>query len=332
MKKNSVSQAGFMTGLENECIAMMNYSFANGLIVPPEIAKSLNELNNNTDDEVSGVDKDIARAEKAEILTMIHNELSEIVRPAKPQTILLIASEALKRNPFFFLGKLPIIRKMIFVAIFSLVSLIGISLSSDICAEHVVKSMFELNGKKLLMVQAILLCSAALGASFIILHRANSYITAGTFDPKYESSYWVRLIVGLISGIILTQLIPLDLSKVGQGVAVASDDASSKAMLRVTLALLGGFSANLVYNILNRLVEIVQALLIPESDSDPLAKEQGFQDKYNEKLLKYQNKMIGDAAKLHRVLMEEGELDKSKVNDILGEFVKGISDEKSYKI
>ncbi len=338
MSKLDVRGAGFTTMLERECIAMLNYAFANGLTVSPDIARALEEFKDEHRkaeerlEETSG-DIVISAAGKAEVLTTIHNELAEIVKPAKPQTILLIADETEKKRLFFFIGKVPMIRHMMFVAIISLASLIAISLSSDITGEQVVKSMFELNGMRLLMVQAILLASAALGASFVILYKANSYITAGTFDPKYESSYWVRLIVGLISGIILTQLIPLDLDKLGEEMAmttaISDHAAASKAMLRVTLALLGGFSANLVYNILNRLVETVQALIIPDPVIDPLIQEKLFQDKYTEKLLRYQNKITANAAQVHMKLMEDGNQNHAKINEIVGDFVQDVADTQS---
>ncbi|SDU58430.1 hypothetical protein [Desulfobacula phenolica] len=334
MSNSDVRQAEFVTKLEKECIAMLDYAFANGLNVSPDIARALEEFKfeqRKTEEksEEETPDKITNAAGKAEVLTTIHNELSEIVKPAKPQTILLIADETARKSLFFFVGKVPLIRQMMFVAIISLVSLIAISLSSDISGEQVVKSMFELNGSKLLMVQAILLASAALGASFTILYKANTYIASGTFDPKYESSYWVRLIVGLISGIILTQLIPLDIGELSEGMAkttaTSGDSVSSKAMLRVTLALLGGFSANLVYNILNRLVETVQALIIPDPVLDPIIIERQFLDKYNEKLLRYQNKITADASQIHKRLMEEGNQNHANINEIVGGFVQEVA-------
>ncbi|MCP4117070.1 MAG: hypothetical protein GY737_17065 [Desulfobacteraceae bacterium] len=330
MSNLDVGPAGFITTLQRECVAMVNYSFANGLIVPPDIAQTLEEFkfeHRKAEDNIEGKtpEKEINTGEKARMLTTIHNELSEIVKPAKPHTILLIAEETEKNSLFFFLGKVPLIRRMMLVALVSLASLIGISLSSDISGAQVVKSMFELNGMQLLMVQAILLASAALGASFIILYQANFYITAGTYDSKYESSYWVRLIVGLISGIILTQLIPIELEQIGQGITQEKVEGA-KGMIRVTLALLGGFSANLVYNILNRLVETVQALIIPDPVIDPVILEKQFLDKYNEKLLRYQNKITADAARVHKTLMEEGNQNPAKINEIVGAFVQDIAE------
>jgi hypothetical protein len=85
------------------------------------------------------------------------------------------------------------------------------------------------------------------------LFTAYQYIAAGTYDTTYESSYWIRYILGLIAGVVLPSLIPV------------SSGNSSAAVTRPLLALLGGFSAAVLYRILQRFVEIVEALA--EGDS-----------------------------------------------------------------
>lgn len=105
--------------------------------------------------------------------------------------------------------------------------------------------MFDLQGTDLLYVQAILLAASAIGASFAGLFKANSFVTQGVYDPKHESSYWVRFVVGLISGITLTQLIPINLDAVAQSttdmIAVDTNSEANHAAIRITTALLGGF-------------------------------------------------------------------------------------------
>lgn len=68
------------------------------------------------------------------------------------------------------------------------------------------------------------------------------------FDPKYEPSYWIRLLVGIMAGLILASLIPVD------------PDALN-GLGHPTLSLLGGFSASLVYRILNLLVSFVEDIV-----------------------------------------------------------------------
>ena len=117
--------------------------------------------------------------------------------------------EELQRGGFFLIfGRVPFIRYMMALAILAMISLITISMSKEINNATIVMSIFENSGTSLLRVQLLFLSAAALGASFSALFQANQYIVKGTFDPKYEASYWVRFVVGLIAGIIMTQVIP----------------------------------------------------------------------------------------------------------------------------
>lgn len=247
------------TQLIEECHAMMAFAFRKGLQVPESTVMMLHQLD-LTDKDATGA-RDLAR---------VHNRLAELVSPAKPETIWLMAEESHKGSWLLFLGRVKLIRKMMLVAISSLVALIALSLSSYINNENMVASMFDMEGTRLLYVQAILLAAAAIGASFSALFKANSYVTAGCYDPKYESSYWVRFVVGLIAGIILTQLIPIDLKAVADATAAQHRGTEiSQAALRITMALVGGFSANLVYKILDRVVETIQSFIAPPATPAP---------------------------------------------------------------
>lgn len=76
-------------------------------------------------------------------------------------------------------------------------------------------------------------------------------IVEGSFDPRYEPSYWIRFGLGLIAGLILTELVPF----------VPAADGEPARFAKPLLALLGGFSAVLVYRILERLVTTVDGLV-----------------------------------------------------------------------
>ena len=85
------------------------------------------------------------------------------------------------------------------------------------------------------------------------LFTAYRYISEGTYDPKYESTYWLRFILGLMAGLLLPALIPIG----GQ----AGDSTLTKPLL----ALLGGFSAAMLYRVLERLVNTVESLVQADS-------------------------------------------------------------------
>src|SRR6476660_8816773 len=57
------------------------------------------------------------------------------------------------------------------------------------------------------MVEAFLVSAASLGACFANLQRIDTFISVGTYDPRFQSTYWTRWVMGVISGVILSQLV-----------------------------------------------------------------------------------------------------------------------------
>lgn len=285
---------------------MAAYAFAKGLKVPATLMQQLH----TEQDENSQL--------QAENLTRIHNQLSELVAPAKPETIVLMDNETQKGSVFLFLGRVPLIRRMMLIAILSLVSLITLSLSSIINNENMVSSMLDMQGTQLLYVQSLLLSAAAIGASFAALFKANAYVTAGSYDPKYESSYWVRFVVGLISGIILTQLIPVDISEVAK--AANTGGQTSHAALRITMALVGGFSANLVYQILQRIVDTAQSFITPPIQEDPELIKQSMLNRFDREKLQFITEINHELQKLKLELQEEDYITQGQLQHLFVTF------------
>lgn len=340
MEKSNRDPDKIWIELQHECEAMADYAFARGFEVPAELMKLLEKYTEiskkkavSGDTEVEGVVLNTPASEKgsdrvrAKQLTYLHNRLAAIVAPATPRTILLMALEVEKGSPFLFLGRVPFIRRMMLAAVIALAGLIGISLSPEIDNKHIVQSIFENEGLSLLLVQMLFLCSAALGAAFTALFKANQYLVQGTFDPKYETSYWVRFVVGLISGIILTQLIPLG----GIEGAIAADpmvggdkgNPSIAGMIKITMALLGGFSANLVYNILNRLVETIQGFMNPPLPPDVL--EAQIKNTYDAQKIDYRSGLITNAVSLQQKLMAPENQSSEKIQAAMNDYVKSLT-------
>jgi hypothetical protein len=72
------------------------------------------------------------------------------------------------------------------------------------------------------------------------------------FDPVTESSYWLQIGLGVVAGIILTEIV--------QTGAPAQGDTSIKEPL---LALSGGFSAGLLHVVLSRVVKTIRNFFAP---------------------------------------------------------------------
>ncbi len=213
-------------------------------------------------------------------LAHCHQQLARLVAPATPRTLLLLAEHGGKRNFLRMLGPVPLTRQMMFMALAFLSALIGLSTVEEVNPVLIAKGFFDNSGKAQLYCQSFLLCAAGLGACFSALFEVNRYVGRGVYDPKYDASYWSRLVLGLMAGVMLAELLGpqfvgdgITLGG-GAGVSAPSDTlgqsataSGTEAFAKPTLAMLGGFSASLVHRILERLVQTVESLIAGSAQS-----------------------------------------------------------------
>lgn len=233
-----------------ECRAMAEYSFANGLSVPVDVANTIEDFISAEGDDKPTLDR----------LVAAHQALAILVKPALPRTILLLDKEQKSDNMWNFLGPVSTIRQMMMASFISTACFILLALFPEVNVEG--GDILQSHGVPLLMNLLFYISAAGLGAGFAALYKANSYITQGTFDPTYHTSYWIRFCLGLIAGLVLSVMVSNNALH-GTGVNGSSSNAADfldPAFLRPLLAMLGGFSADLLYTVLNRLVETVSSL------------------------------------------------------------------------
>jgi len=277
-----------------ECIAMAKHAYASGLNVPANVVEVLETITSGKPGEVK--EKEMPGMQQ---LNTVHARLSRIIEPAKPRTILLLDTEGKKKVYFKFLGPVPFIRRMVLASITALGLFILISLSPFINDDPNAWDMFKHRGLDLLTKELFLLCAAALGASFTALFNANRYIVRGTFDPKYESSYWIRFILGIIAGMILASLIPIE-------------QYMEADFGKPLLAMLGGFSANMVYQVLSRLVETVGSLFKGDAASAKEAREGQLKARIAEDDAKNRFQLASDLIKIQDLVQPDSKPEEIK--------------------
>lgn len=285
--------------LIDECIAMVKYLSAEGSAIPVE-AKKIIDLNKGKAIEW----------ESHEILNL-HKCLSLKVAPARPKTISLLYKEAQKNKWLAFLGPVGLVRRLMATTLLSLVGFILISLSPHVNNASVSKGILADHGIELLLNLMFFLSAAALGACFSNLFQANKYIVNGTYDPKYESSYWIRFVLGLIAGLMMAVLIPASLEM---------QQSPGVGFLTVPiLAMLGGFSAALFYRILNRAVTTVDTLLTGVTDKNSDNKTQERLLKQNQQQTLEKQQIVEELLSL-KAEVKEGDVNeklKNTINKIL---------------
>jgi hypothetical protein len=190
-------------------------------------------------------------------LAFAHNRLVELVAPATPRTIQYLYGHLQRPGVWGFLGKVPFVRRSMFAAILFLLSFVLIRVSPHVNVFPEGGSTLESARWPLLLQELYYLAAAGLGASFAVLFEVNRYTLKAAFDPIDEPVYWTRFALGLIAGVLMAELVPADASEpVYHGVA------------KPTLALLGGFSASVLYRILVHLRNTVESFILPGSNHE----------------------------------------------------------------
>ncbi len=240
--------------LQQQCEAMARYAFKQGKTVPGEVVETLAALANSATPPISpgltpASNTNGQTLSSVRQLAGVHERLTQIVAPASPTTIQLFEKELVQAGYWNFLGPVPLVRRLMGLAGIFLLFILVISISPEV-NDGKGTGLFEAAGWPLLMNELFLLCAAGLGATFAALFQLNPYITNGTFDPKYEPGYWIKFVLGLIAGFMLSELIEFR----------STPDTTGGDLGRPVLAMVGGFSATVVYRILSKLTETVESL------------------------------------------------------------------------
>lgn len=217
--------------------AMLRYCLASGIVVPEPVADIVERAARAR----SGDDTD--RPPDVRQLTRAHNELARLVAPATPRSILIVSEG--RQSALSMLGPVRLVRQMLVVVIVFLVLFLLLASTDEV--NETSGDFFNSAGLTVLVNGLFYLVAGGLGAAFSALFTAQRYIKEQIYDPKYESTYWLRFILGLMAGLLLPALIPID--------------TQGDAVTRPVLALLGGFSASVLYRILERLVTTVETLV-----------------------------------------------------------------------
>jgi hypothetical protein len=249
MSAHSPSKADLFEQVLHECSAMAQFALASGKSVPPALLSTI--------DRMSGAAKDQPRDVAA--LARVHDQLCKVVAPATPRALLLMGSDH-AAGKLSWIGQVGVVRRMMVVAAVSLLAFLAVSIAPQVDNPNL--SLIEANGWTAVLVEVWWVSAAAMGASFAMLMQVSQYIVKRNYDPKYEPSYWIRFLLGIMAGLILAALIPIQHAN-GSGVELG----------KPTIALLGGFSASAVYSILTKLVETVESIFRSSSSEEIAQRE-----------------------------------------------------------
>jgi len=230
--------------MQQECEVMLQYALDKATPIPPQAAQKI--------DAVMGAGEMANFA----VLAEVHGMLAALITPACGRTLVLLKHEREAHPILYMFGPVRLMRQMLGFAVLALIFTSVLSTLDIVDVDNVAKGWFGLSGLPAYGVLAFLLSVAALGAAFSNLSMINRYIEHANYNPTFEGSYWVRIVLGLISGVVLGEIL-FDL--VARDVAEASGLAPAGE--RIVLAFLGGFATAPVQRLLTNLSDAVGTLL-----------------------------------------------------------------------
>jgi len=227
---NTVVSTRVTDELKSEINCMLSFALNNGLTLNSDI----NVLLEST---------------KLNDLLTVHGLLSKNVVPATPKSILylnIINKDGIQESSY---NKLPLVRNLIFLSLFFLIAFIASALSPDVNNNSLDLGIMENNGISLLL-NLVFLCSiSGLGVAFYLLKSVSIAIQKGTLVPEDAIYYTALVFLGIIAGIILSEIILLHTTTNGINLFNKS-----------ILALIGGFSSDAIFSILQSLISKVKQL------------------------------------------------------------------------
>jgi hypothetical protein len=275
----------------HECIAMTRYALASGMAVPPALVNTIENAR-------------FAPADKPMDMTAItraHDQLAKLVAPATPRALLVMGDEHEHGSRLSWAGSVGLVRRMMGAAVVSVLVFVALSITpyTTFDPNHAQHVATETHWWAQLADDVFWMAAAGIGASFALLRQVNDFIVARTYDPKYEPTYWIKFLLGVMAGFILAAILPATM-----GLANKTGDATSAAAALAvpTLAMLGGFSASAVFRILTKMVESVESVFRDSPRDEAVQREKAAQAKASEELSVTRMNVAGQLVRLQQQL------------------------------
>ncbi len=219
--------------LSREINNMLSYAAYNGITINTQVNALIQ--NSNVDDLINA-----------------HNLLCENVAPATPKSITYTKELYLNEKGKTFVNKLPLVRNLILLALFFLIVFIGTSLSKGVNNESLDMGVMENHGLSLLLNLGFLASVSGLGVLFYLLKKISAAVKKGTLIPEESIEYIAQIVLGIISGLIISEIITL------------YDASPEKINLfnKSVLALIGGFSSDAIFSILQGIIDKAKAIFV----------------------------------------------------------------------
>jgi len=235
LSKPGISQ-DIINELSNEINNMLSFAVYNGITINTEVNSLIQ--NSNVDDLINA-----------------HNLLCKNVAPATPKSIEFTKKLHQEGKGKSVLNKLPLVRNLILLGILFLVIFILTGLSPEVNNNSLDKGMMNNHGLPLLLNIGYLASVSGLGVLFYLLKSVSKSVKEGVLLPEESIEYMAQIVLGVIAGLILAEILSIYLT----------DPNSINLFNKSILALIGGFSSDAIFSILQGVIDRIKAVFIPTS-------------------------------------------------------------------
>tara|TARA_R110002073_G_scaffold123234_1_gene266722 strand:+ start:16997 stop:17773 length:777 start_codon:yes stop_codon:yes gene_type:complete len=215
---------------------MIGFAVYNGIIINTEVNSLIQ--NSTVDDLINA-----------------HNLLCKNVAPATPKSIEYTKKMHQEGSTKSVFNKVPLTRNLMILALVFLAMFVGTVMSPDVSNDSLDKGILGSDGIPLLLNLGYLGAVSGLGVLFYLLKDVSSAIKKGTLVPEDSISYMAQILLGIIAGLLMSEILSLYLTN--------PDEVN--LFNKSILALIGGFSSDAIFSILQGLINKIKGIFIPSN-------------------------------------------------------------------
>ncbi|MFK8058594.1 MAG: hypothetical protein AB8B78_00720 [Polaribacter sp.] len=224
--------------LSREINSMLSFAVYNGITVNTEVNSLIQ--NSTVDDLINA-----------------HNLLCKNVAPATPKSIRFTKKLNQESNGKSIFNKLPLLRNLILLALFFLIAYIATGMTTEVNNDSLDKGMMDNSGIPLLLNIVYLSSIAGLGVLFYLLKEVSTSLKNGSLIPENAISYVSQIILGIIAGLIMSEIIAF----------YTKDPQQINLFNKSVLALIGGFSSDAIFSILQGVINRIKNIFLTQNPS-----------------------------------------------------------------
>lgn len=220
--------------LNDEINLMLTFASNNGLIINTEV---------NT----------LIQSDSIDDLINAHNLLCKNVAPATPKSIGYTSHiRSIDRSKSVF-KQIPLVRNLVILALLFLVAYVSFGQTKYVNNSSLDEGVLNNDGLSLLLNLGFLSSIAGLGVLFHLLKKVSGDVLNSTLVPEETINYVAQILLGIMSGLIISEMIVL-----------YSDNPNDINLFnKSVLALIGGFSADAIFSILEGLILRLKNIFVP---------------------------------------------------------------------